>query len=132
MVEVLEEGSITAPAKKLFDIIRELPEEPFEISVGKNHAIQIRGERASFRLMGLPHDDFPKLPTFTEEKRIEIEQNLLKECLNLTAFAISHDETRYVLNGLLLMMQNGKLKLVGTDGRRLAVIEKALPSPPPW
>ncbi len=122
--EVLKEGSITIPAKKLQDIIRELPEGEVEISVAKNNTVSIKGGKAYFKIMGLPKDEFPKFPEFKEENAIELEQAVLKESLALTIFASSNDETRYVLNGVLFFVKGNKIRLVATDGRRLAYIEK--------
>ena len=122
--EVIKEGSITIPAKKLQDIIRELPEGEIEIMVGKNNSVSIRAGKALFKIMGLPKEDYPKLPEFKQENSIEIEQSVIKEGLSLTLFASSNDETRYVLNGVLFHVKGNKIKMVATDGRRLAYVEK--------
>jgi len=130
--EVQEAGAITLPAKRLGDIIRELPEGEVGIVVRKNNVVYIRLANCEFKLTGLPKDEFPKLPEFKDREVIELEQVVLKEMLQLTSFAISHEETRYVLNGLLLDLKKHPhkdkfvLKLVATDGRRLALIEKEL------
>lgn len=123
-VRVIKEGSITIPAKKIQEIIREAPEGEMEITVAKNNAVNIKVGKSYFKIMGLSEEDYPKLPQVTEEGVMEIEQALLKECLALTAFAISHDETRYVLNGILISVKGNKIRFVATDGRRLAYIEK--------
>lgn len=128
-VDVVEEGSITIPAKKLLDIVRELSQGDFELSVAKNNTVGIKNEKSQFKLMGLPKDDFPKLPQPDFANSITLEQAVLKECLNLTTFAISHDETRYVLNGVLCHIKEGKIKLVATDGRRLAFAQKSIATP---
>ncbi len=122
--EVIKDGSITIPAKKLQDIVRELSEGEIEIAVAKNNAISIKGGKAYFKIMGLPKEEFPKLPEYKEENEIEIEQAMLKEGLSLTMFASSNDETRYVLNGVLFYVKGNKIRLVATDGRRLAYFEK--------
>ena len=130
--EVQEQGAITLPAKRLSDIIRELPEGEMSLVVKKNNIVYIRLESCEFKLMGLPKDEFPKLPEFKDREVIELEQVVFKEMLQLTSFAISHEETRYVLNGLLLDLKKHPhkekfvLKLVATDGRRLALTEKDL------
>jgi DNA polymerase-3 subunit beta len=123
-VEIKEKGSITLPAKKMMDIVRELPEGNFEISVAKNNAVNIKSGKAFFKIMGLGKEDYPKLPEWKEENAYEIEQAILKECLGLTIFAISNDETRYVLNGILLSIEGNKIRFVATDGRRLAFAER--------
>jgi len=121
---VLEEGSVTVPAKKLYDITRELPQGEVEITVAKNNSVTVKSGRSLFKIMGLPKDDFPKLPEFSLDQAIEIEQAILKEALQLTSFAISYDETRYVLNGVLMSIKHKKMKMVATDGRRLAFCQK--------
>jgi DNA polymerase-3 subunit beta len=121
---VLEEGSITVPAKKLNEIIRELPEGEIEITVAKNNAVTLKTGKSYFKIMGLSKDDYPKLPDWKEDETIEVDENVLREGLALTVFAISADETRYVLNGVLLSVKGGKIRFVATDGRRLAFIEK--------
>jgi len=123
---IIKEGSITIPAKKIQEIVRELPEGDVEISVAKNNAINIRAGKSFFKIMGLSKEDYPKLPEIDEKNAIEFEQAMIKESLSLTCFAISHDETRYVLNGVLVSVKAGKIKFVATDGRRLAYMDKEL------
>jgi len=125
-VNIEEDGSVTVPAKKISDIVRELPDEEVIISVKKNNVIQIEAGKVFYRIMGLASDDFPQLPSFSSEnkEKIEIPQNELKALLTMTAFAASNEESRYVLNGILFIAKEGKLKLVATDGRRLALAEK--------
>lgn len=121
------EGAITIPAKKLHEIVRELPEGEVEVVVGKNNAVNIRAGRALFKIIGLAKDDFPKFQNPNPSETIEIGQGVFKECLNLTSFATSHDETRYVLNGVFVQLTAQGICFVATDGRRLAFVEKKLP-----
>lgn len=123
-VEAKQEGSITIPAKKLQDILRELPDGDVHILVAKNNAVNIKAGKAFFKIMGLGKEEYPKLPEWKEENALQLEQALVKECLSLTVFAISNDETRYVLNGILISVKGDKIRFVATDGRRLAYIEK--------
>src|SRR3989338_8565776 len=123
------EGAITLPAKKIHEILRETPSGLVEVTVAKNNAVNIRAGRAQFKIMGLTKDDFPKPPEVDLLNAVEIEQAMLQECLNLTSFAVSRDEARYVLTGVYFEIKESKLKLVATDGRRLAIVEKDLPSP---
>ncbi len=123
-VEIIQPGSITVPARKFFDIIKELPEGIVEVTVTKNNTVNIKAGKSHFKIMGLDKEEYPKLPDFSLEEAIEIEQAVIKESLSLTAFAISHDETRYVLNGVLLSIQGNQLRFVATDGRRLAFYKK--------
>ena len=127
--EVSEEGSITVPARKFSEIIKELDSQtPIQISLKKGQAINIEAGRSYFRLVGLSKEDFPQLPDIpTGGKAVEtvkIQQKILKNMIQLTSFAMSHDETRYVLNGILFSFKDKNLKLVATDGRRLAIIQK--------
>lgn len=124
--EVEEEGAVTIPAKKFGDIIKELPDGKCALSTKKNYTITIECGRCFFRLPGLPKDDFPKFPSFGGEARLVIPQELLKTMLRKTSFAMSYDETRYVLNGVLFKCGEKTVTLVATDGRRLACIEKVL------
>lgn len=130
--ETQEQGTITLPAKRLGDIIRELPDGEINIIIKKNNIVYIKLETCEFKLMGIPSEEFPKLPEFKDKEVIELEQVILKEMLQLTSFAVSYEETRYVLNGLLIDLKKHPhkdtsiLKLVATDGRRLALIEKEL------
>jgi DNA polymerase-3 subunit beta len=123
-VEIIQSGSVTIPARKFFDIVKELPEGIIEITVTKNNTVNIKSGKSYFKIMGLDKEEYPKLPEFSLEEAIEIEQSIIKESLTLTAFAISHDETRYVLNGVLLSIQGDQLRFVATDGRRLAFYKK--------
>lgn len=128
-VNIQEQGAITIPAKKFFEIVRDLPEGNIDITVKKNNSVVIDSQKCQFKLMGLPKEEFPKLPEFKDKKIVKIEQKTLKEMLNLVYFAISHDETRYVLNGVLLELKEDVFKLIATDGRRLAAIEKKINTP---
>lgn len=124
--EVTQEGGVTIPAKKFYDIVKELPEGEVEISVSKSNTIHIKGGKAFFKIMGLDKEEYPKLPEISLKEAITFEQATLKESLSLTSFAISHDETRYVLNGVLCSLQGNQLQFVATDGRRLAFYKKTI------
>ncbi|MBI3307102.1 MAG: DNA polymerase III subunit beta [Candidatus Omnitrophica bacterium] len=125
-VKITKEGSITVPSKKLHEIIRELPEGQIEITVGKNNAVNIKAGKGYFKILGLPKEDYPKLPEYSQKDAIEIPQAIMRDGLTLTFFAISRDETRYVLNGVLVSIKENKICFVATDGRRLAFIDKPL------
>ncbi|HNX69227.1 MAG TPA: DNA polymerase III subunit beta [Candidatus Omnitrophota bacterium] len=123
-VEVIQEGNITVPARKFHEIVKELPEGDVEISVTKNNTINIKAGKSFFKIMGLGKEEYPKLPEFSLNDAVEVEQSVIKESLSLTSFAISHDETRYVLNGVLISFQGNNIRFVATDGRRLAFFKK--------
>lgn len=123
-VEIIEEGGITVPAKRFSDIIKDLPDGKIDINVRKNNSIAIESKKCFFKLMGLPKEEFPKLPKLQDKESLVVSQSLLKQMFNLTLFAVSHDETKYILNGVLFIIKGKKMRLVATDGRRLALIEK--------
>ncbi len=125
-VDIQEQGAITIPAKRFSDIIKEFPLESINITTKKNNLVIIDSEACQFKIMGLGREEFPNLPEFKDKKVIKIEQALLKQMLALTSFAVSFDETRYVLNGTLFKINKGVLTLVSTDGKRLAIAEKKL------
>lgn len=125
-VNVLENGSVSVPAKRFGDIIRELPANTTTINTKKNNLVLIETGSCQFKIIGLPKEEFPKLPEFKDKEAVKVEQDILKEMLTLTSFAVSFDETRYILNGILFKIENNSLTLVATDGKRLAVIERKL------
>ncbi|MDO8602477.1 MAG: DNA polymerase III subunit beta [Candidatus Omnitrophota bacterium] len=122
--EVEEEGSITIPAKRFNDIIKELPDEDIIISTMKNNSMVIKCSKCFFKIIGLPKEDFPKLPEFKDEPSVIMKQSVLKNMICMTHFSMSHDETRYVLNGALFLFKGKKLAIVTTDGKRLSLVKK--------
>lgn len=130
---VSEEGAITLPARKFSEMVKELPSQTdINITIKKGQSVNIESGKSYFRLMGLPKEDFPQLPEFPAPNSksgdlVKLPQKLLKHMIQLTSFAMSHDETRYVLNGILFSFKDKSLKLVATDGRRLAFVEKEIP-----
>jgi len=126
-VDIQEPGAITIPAKRLSDIVKELPSDTVNITTKKNNLVIIETESCQFKIMGLTRDEFPKLPEFKDKEVIKLEQAGLKQMLTLTSFAASFDETRYILNGILFKTHKNNLTLVATDGKRLAIMEKKLP-----
>lgn len=125
-VDIQEAGAITIPARRFSDIIKELPSDGVEISTKKNNLVIIKTKLCQFKIMGLAQEEFPKLPEFKDKEVIKLDQADLKQMLNLTSFAVSFDETRYILNGILFKIYKNTLTLVATDGKRLAIIERKL------
>lgn len=122
--KVTEEGTVTLPAKRLSSIIRELPDKAISLDVEENNVATIKCGSSFFKVMGMAKDEFPKLPRFSDTGSFKIEQKVFKDLIRKTSYSISHDETRYVLNGLYLIAKDGKIMAVATDGRRLALIDK--------
>jgi len=127
--EVEKEGSITLPARKLFSIIRELPAAEITFEVDSKMNTVIRSGKSYFRIMGLPEDDFPPFPKADNANVYKIDQKDFRSMLKRTSYGMSTDESRYVLNGVLLSFKEGKLSIVATDGRRLALASQEMDFP---
>ncbi len=125
-VETIEEGAITIPAKRFSDIIKELPSGDVIITVKKNNQVDIEGKKCRFKLIGLPKEEFPKFPEFKNKDAITIDQKEFRDMIRMTQFAVSHEESRYVLNGILIEVEEHVIRMVATDGKRLAKSEKAI------
>jgi len=119
--EITDKGAIVLPARRIGSIIKELPEDEVELIVKKNNTTIIKSGDCVFRLIGINYEEFPTLPRIEEGEKININSSVFKKMLKMTSFAISTDETRYVLNGLLFIIKDKKMTLVATDGRRLAL-----------
>jgi DNA polymerase-3 subunit beta len=117
-------GASTVPVKKLFGIVRELTNSDIELEVDEKNICSIRSGASFYRINGLGADEFPPATKFKEEKKITISQETLKGMLRKTSFAISTDESRYVLNGIFISLKDHKLTMVATDGRRLALVDE--------
>jgi len=127
--EVKEKGSVTLPVKRLATIVRELPNTDVTFDASPNHQVKLTSGGSNFRIMGIARDEFPPLPEFGDEKAYTLEQAELTSMLKSVAYAQSSDETRYILNGVYFNFKDGKLSLVATDGRRLALVSKEMDVP---
>ena len=126
-VEVKEEGGVTVPAKLFTNIIKELPEKEVYIYTEENNNIKIECEKSVFNIFGLPQNEFPTPPTIEEKTSLIINANILKEMIRKTRFAVSTDETRFNLNGICMILKENQVKMVATDGHRLAYIKEDIP-----
>src|SRR5712692_645558 len=115
-------GGVTIEAKRLFDVIRSLPDEDVHLALQENNSVLIESGTAKFRLLGLPAEDYPTLPTVTGGEAFTLPLNELKTMVSKVIFAITHEETRFQLNGALLKVQPTKMEMVATDGHRMALI----------
>jgi DNA polymerase-3 subunit beta len=127
--EVKETGAVTLPVKRLAGIVRELPNVDVTFDASPNHQVKLTSGGSTFRIMGIGKEEFPPLPEFGEEKAYSLEQAELVTMLRSVAYAQSTDETRYILNGVYFNFRDGKLFLVATDGRRLALMSKEMEVP---
>jgi DNA polymerase-3 subunit beta len=121
--DVSKSGATTLPARKLFTILKEVPATDIEIEVDDRNAASIRSGSSFYKIMGLPEEEFPKFPSLEGGKGLKMEQAKIRDMLKKTAYAVSNDETRYVLNGVYASFKGSKLTVVATDGRRLALVE---------
>ncbi|MFA6563658.1 MAG: DNA polymerase III subunit beta [Verrucomicrobiia bacterium] len=127
--DIAKPGATSLPARRLFGIFRELPAGEAEIEVDDKNTASIRCGSSFFKIMGLPAEEFPPLPKFDGGKHFKIAQSSLRDMFRKTSYAISNDETRYVLNGAFMQFKADKLTMVATDGRRLALAEQDLEFP---
>ena len=125
----VERGAVALPARKLTTVVRELPDELVTPEAKKNHTATVNCGASSFRIPGLPAEDFPTLPLTADGESVTVSQEGLKTLIIRTAHAMSMEETRFILNGSLFMTQKNDLVVVATDGRRLAVAHTALTQP---
>ena len=116
-------GATTLPARRLANIVRELPAAEVQIEIDSKNVASIRCGQSFFKILGLPEEEFPPLPKFEDAKTFTLHQQALRDALKKTNYAISTDETRYVLNGILFSFKENKLTMVATDGRRLALVD---------
>lgn len=123
--KITDPGGVTIPARKIGEIIRELPEAEVKIST-KDSLITIKCQKSVFKVSGLNREDFPQIPQLEKEKSFIFRQELLKKMLKRTSFAVSSEETRHALNGVLFSINENELKLVATDGRRLAYTKRKM------
>ncbi len=120
--KVKKDGAGTIPAKKLLELVRLLPDEEIRFKLLENHWVQIVCDRKAYKMVGMAKDNFPAIPAFPH-LLVKIPAKLLSSLITKTAFAISMEESRYTLNGGLLILKPETLAMVATDGHRLAVAE---------
>ena len=126
--DVKRPGRLTVSAKKLYEILRELPEEPVQIESTPNAYLSLRCARAAFELAGNAAEEYPALPALTPGETVSVAGLLLGQMIERTMYAASADETRYNLNGVFVefISETQKLRMVATDGHRLAYVDRPL------
>jgi len=124
--DVAKEGAVAVSAKHLYEIVRSLPEQEVSLKRAGNNYLEVTSGPSEFRIVGLPAEDFPALPKFEKVAFVAVVPGDLLGQIELTSFAASTDETRYNLNGVFFEPQGPILRLVATDGHRLALSEKPL------
>src|SRR5262244_2231485 len=121
--KVKKPGACTIPARKLYDYIKLLGDGDISIKLLENHWVQIRAGRSNTKMVGMARANFPALPSFPSESALQLPVNVLRNLIAKTIFAISNEESRYTLNGALLVLKPESITMVATDGHRLAHIE---------
>ncbi len=122
--KVKREGACTIPARKLYDYVKLLPDGDISIKLLENHWVNIRSGRSNTKMVGMARANFPGLPVFPSSGSVKIPAQTLRSMIGRTIFAISNEESRYTLNGGLMVLKPESITMVATDGHRLAHIEK--------
>lgn len=123
--DIIEQGKITLSAKKLFEIIKELPESIINFNTKNNYWVEIKCEKTLFNLVGLSPDDFPKFPETNSNKSM-FNNEVLNEMIEKTIFSVSNDETKFNLTGIFIKNDGNFLNFVSTDGHRLSLIKRKI------
>ncbi|PLX96378.1 MAG: DNA polymerase III subunit beta [Desulfuromonas sp.] len=131
--EIITPGKITISAKKLFEIIRELPEQPININVRENSWVEIKCGKAVFNIVGLAAEEYPYFPNLQDIDYFNVDSEIIKKMIEKTSFSMSNDEKKYNLNGLYLVKLNidgsNYIRFVATDAHRLALIQEEIEIP---
>ena len=122
--KVKKEGSCTIPARKLHDYVKLLPDADITIKLLENHWVSIRCGRSNTKMVGMARSNFPTLPVFPTAGVVKIPAQVLRNMISKTGFAIASEESRYTLNGALMVLKPESITMVATDGHRLAHIER--------
>lgn len=118
--KVIQGGSIALPARKFFQLVREITAPQLKLSLISPEMAEILAGSSVFKIKGMHKNEFPTIPEFHGKAQINFVPSVFKEILSKTSFAAARDDSRYVLNGLLLQINNGEASFIGTDGKRLA------------
>ncbi|HEU4642811.1 MAG TPA: DNA polymerase III subunit beta [Gemmatimonadaceae bacterium] len=128
LADVETQGAITIPAKKLAEIVRELPSAPVKVSGSGEQKVTLECGRSRFKLLGLPRDEFPSFPAVKFEDASRVRSGELQKLIAHTSFAVSTEESRPILNGVLWELRADQMRMVATNGHRLAKMEIPLAS----
>ncbi len=128
-VDVAEPGATTLHARRLLGLVRELPGEKIEVSVDDKNTALIQAGSSNYKIYGIAAEEYPPIQVSETENVFSLDQGTFREMLKKTVYAVSTDESRQILNGILLSVSEQKLIVVATDGRRLALIEQEIEIP---
>lgn len=128
--EILQSGSISILARKLFEIIRELPEDKIYMKLNENNRLLISCKETRFNIVGLPAEDYPPLPDVESVQMIKLDGSILRDMIHKTIISVSMDEGRFNLSGIYFEYvqeeEKKALRMVSTDGHRLTIMEKEI------
>jgi DNA polymerase-3 subunit beta len=128
--EVQKPGNITLSAKKLYEVVKELPEKDVSFRMKENQWVEVKSGKSVFNIMGVSAETFPSFPAYEEEEFMAMEASVLREMIDKTIFAVSTDESRYNLTGVFFTKhkeeEDQKMRMVATDGYRLSLIDRTM------
>ena len=124
------EGGITLNAKDLYELIANAPGDDVTLKKADNHWAEIRSGKVTYRIVGMPDRDFPKVPDHREASYTTVETAVMREMIDRTLFSVCNDETRFHLNGVYFESDGSKVRMVSTDGHRLSKVERTLANGP--
>jgi len=124
------EGGITLGAKNLYELIANAPGDDIALKKADNHWAEIRSGKVTYRVVGMPDRDFPKVPDHREASYATVEAAVLREMIERTLFSVCNDETRFHLNGVYFESDGSKVRMVSTDGHRLSKVERTIGNGP--
>lgn len=115
-----ESGALTAPSKLLIEVLANLPDSDVAVSADKSHTVRVHCEKSDYKILGLPAEEYPRLPEVSEQVGFTIPQSTLKEMIRHTSFAVSTDESRPIFTGVYMVFDGETIRFVATDTHRLA------------
>jgi len=124
--KVEREGASTLPAKRLFGLVREIESNEIEVEINDREIATVKGGGANYKLHGIGAEEYPPEAKLKESGKIKVEQGKIREMIRKTGYAVSSDESRHTLNGIYVDAEEDKIKMVATDGRRLALVEEEI------
>src|ERR1051325_5217452 len=128
--ENANEGGITLGAKNLYELIANAPGDDVTLKKADNHWAEIRSGKVTYRIVGMPDRDFPKVPDHREASYSTVESSVLREMIERTLFSVCNDETRFHLNGVVFESDGSRARMVSTDGHRLSKVERTISNGP--
>jgi DNA polymerase-3 subunit beta len=123
---IKDEGAVSVSARKLYEIIRLLPDADVSVKDDAEHWLTVTCEKSRFRIMGLAKDDFPALPSAGKASKVRIPGKLLRKLIDRVLFAVTTDDSRFALNGALMILEGSAITFVASDGARLARVTESL------